>query len=67
MTSFESIILIVIYMICFGFVLAIHIKEKDMWLRVFLTIGSLVLAIYAPLMIGAMLYEKLSQKETIKE
>jgi hypothetical protein len=59
MTAFEIIILTVIYMICYGFVLAMFIKEDNVWLRIFLTVVSFVLAIYAPLMIGGMLYEKL--------
>lgn len=61
MTPFEIIILSVIYIFCLGFVLAVHIKEENMWLRVFLTIGSFVLAIYAPLMISGMLYDKLKE------
>lgn len=59
MGAFEIIILIVIYLICYGFVLEMFLKEDDVWLRIFLAIASLALAIYAPLMIGGMLYEKL--------
>lgn len=62
MTSFEIIILSIIYMICYGFVLAMYIKEDNVWIRIFLTIISFVLAIYAPLMIGGMLYEKLERE-----
>jgi hypothetical protein len=60
MTPFEIIVLAVIYMFCYGFVLAIWIKEENVWFRIFLAIVSLVLAIYAPIMIGGMLYEKLN-------
>jgi len=67
MTPFETIILIVIYMFCYGFTLSIFIKEEHLWLRIFLSIMSLFLAIYAPIFIGGAIYEKLSQKETIKE
>lgn len=59
MTQFEIIILIIIYMFCYGFTLAMFIKEDNVWLRLFMAIVSLTLAIYTPLMIGAMLYEKL--------
>jgi hypothetical protein len=61
MTPFEIIILIVIYLICYGFMVAIFMKEDNVWLRIFLAIVSLVLVIYAPLMIGGMLYDKLSK------
>lgn len=59
MTPFEIIILSIIYMICYGFVLAIFIKEDNLWVRLLFVIISLALALYAPLMIGGMLYEKL--------
>lgn len=62
MTSFEIIILIIIYMICYGFVSAIFIKEENLWLRIFFAIVSLAIAIYAPLMLGGMLYDKLNNK-----
>lgn len=61
MTPFEIIILIVIYLFCYGFTLSIFIKEENVWLRMFLGIASLGLAINAPIMIGAMLYEKLKK------
>lgn len=62
MTTFEVIILIIIYMFCYGYMLAMFIKEKNTWLRILLAILSLGLAIYAPLMIGGMLYEKLEKE-----
>lgn len=62
MNTFEIIILAVIYMICYGYTLAIFIKEKNVWLRILLAIVSLGIAIYAPLMIGGMLYNKLNGK-----
>lgn len=61
MTTFEIIILAIIYMICYGFTLALFIKEENVWLRTIMAIVSLGLAIYAPLMIGGMLYEKLNK------
>ena len=60
MTTFEIIILAIIYMICYGFTLALFIKEENVWLRTIMAIVSLGLAIYAPLMIGGMLYNKLN-------
>ena len=61
MTTFEIIILAIIYMICYGFTLALFIKEENVWLRTIMAIVSLGFAIYAPLMIGGMLYEKLNK------
>lgn len=60
MTHFEIIILILIYLFCYGYTFAMFIKEKNKWLRVFLAIASLILAVNAPLLIGGMLYEKLN-------
>ena len=62
MTPFEIIVFIIIYMVCYGFVLAMFIKESNVWVRLLGVIVSLALAIYAPLMIGEMLYEKLKGK-----
>ncbi len=62
MTPFEIIILIIIYCVCYGYTLEMFIKEENVWLRIFFAIGSLVIAIYAPLIFGGMLYEKLSRK-----
>jgi hypothetical protein len=39
------------------------IKEENIWLRIFFTIASFVLAIYAPLYIGSAIYEKLNNKD----
>lgn len=61
MTTFEVIILSIIYMFCYGYVLAMFIKEENTWLRMLLAILSFGLAIYAPLMIGDMLYKKLEK------
>ena len=61
MTTFEIIILAIIYMICYGYILALFIKEENVWLRVFLVIASLWLAVCAPLLFGGMLYEKLNK------
>lgn len=61
MTTFEIIILVIIYMICYGYTLAGFIKEENVWLRLFLVIASSILVIYAPLTIGGMLYNKLNK------
>jgi uncharacterized membrane protein YoaK (UPF0700 family) len=62
MTTFEAIILIIIYMICYGYILAMCIEEEEnRWFRLLLAIVSLVFVIYAPLMIGGMLYKKLEK------
>ena len=63
MTTFEIIILTIIYMFCYGYTLAMAIKEEEnAWIRILLVFLSLVIVIYAPLMIGGMLYEKLEGK-----
>lgn len=59
MTLFEIIIISLIYLFCYGFTLAIFVKEENLWLRIFLAIISFALTFYAPLMIGGMLYNKL--------
>lgn len=66
MTQFEIIILGIIYLICYGFTVACFIKEDKIWFRLLLAIVSLALAFYAPLMIGAMIYEKLKDNEQRK-
>ena len=62
MTQFEIIILIIIYVFCYGFTVAPFVKEDNVWLRLYLVTMSLFTAIFAPLMIGGMLYEKLKEK-----
>lgn len=64
MTHFETIILILIYLFCYGYTLAAFIKEKDVWLRIFLAIASFVLVVYAPICIGGALYEKLNNENS---
>lgn len=63
MTPFEIIILSIIYMICYSFVLTMLIEEDNVednvWVKLLWVIVSLALAIYAPLIIGGMLYNKL--------
>ena len=60
MTHFETIILIWIYIFCYGYTLAAFIKEENTRLRIFLAVASLVLVIYAPLLIGGAVYGKLN-------
>ena len=62
MSTFEIIILSLIYLFCQGYILAMFIKEENVWLRIFLVITSFVLALYAPLLIGGAVFEKLSDK-----
>lgn len=60
MTSFEIIIIGLIYMFCYGDTLAAFIKEENLWLRILLAIVSFALALYAPLFIGGAVFEKLN-------
>ena len=62
MTQFEIIILSIIYLICYGFTIAMSTKENNVWLRLLFNIVSLAFAFFAPIMIGGMLYEKLKDK-----
>ena len=64
MTHFETIILILIYLFCYGYTLAMFIKEKDVWLRIFLAVASFVLVVYAPILLGGALYEKLNNENS---
>lgn len=61
MTTFEIIILAIIYMICYGYVLAIFLKIENILLIILWVIMSFALAIYAPVLIGRMLYDKLNK------
>ena len=63
MTRFEIIIITLIYLFCYGYTVAMFTKEENVWLRTFLVIVSLVLALYAPLFIGSAIYEKLNNKD----
>lgn len=62
MTPFEIIILAIIYLICYGFILTFVLKKADNDLNYFWAIICLALALYAPLVIGGMLYEKLKDE-----
>ena len=62
MTPFEIIIIVLIYLFCCGYTMSMFIKEENVWLRIFLVIVSLALALYAPLFIGGAIYEKLKNK-----
>ena len=62
MTPFEIIIISLIYLFCYGYTIAIFIKEENVWLRLFLVIVSSVLALYAPFIIGGAVFEKLNNK-----
>ena len=65
MTTFEIIILILIYLFCYGYTIAMFIKEENVWLRIFLVIASLILALcYAPFLIGGAVFEKLNNKNS---
>lgn len=64
MTHFEIIIIVLIYLFCYGYTTAMFIKEENVWLRTFLVIVSSVLALYAPLFIGGAIYEKLNNNKS---
>ena len=61
MTTFEIIIIGLIYLFCYDYTIAMFIKEENLWLRIFLVIVSSVLALYAPFIIGGAVFEKLKQ------
>lgn len=63
MTLFEIIIIGFIYLFCYGYIVAMFIKEENIWLRIFLVIASLVLALYVPLFIGGAVSEKLNNRK----
>lgn len=62
MTHFETIILILIYLFCYGYTLAGVIKEENTWLRIISAIACLALAVNAPILLGGALYEKLNNE-----
>ena len=62
MTPFEIIIISLIYLFCYGYTIAMFIKEENIWLRVLLVIVSFALAFYAPLLIGGVVFEKLNNR-----
>lgn len=63
MTPFEITIICLIYLFCYGYTLAMFIKEENIWLRIFFAIISFALALYTPLFIGSAIYEKLNNKK----
>lgn len=63
MTTFEIIILVLIYLFCYGYTLAGFIKEENAGLRIFSAVASIILAVNAPILIGGALYEKLNNYE----
>ena len=63
MTTFEIIIITLIYLFCYGYTIAMFIKEENTWLRIVLCLFSLVLALYAPVYIGGAVFEKLNNKK----
>lgn len=64
MTHFETIILIWIYIFCYGYTLAAFIKEENTRLRIFFAVASFVFAFGAPFYIGGAIYEKLNNQES---
>ena len=64
MTHFEIIIITLIYLFCYGYTIAMFIKEESTWLRIVLCLFSLVLALYAPVYIGGAVFEKLNNKKS---
>lgn len=63
MTHFEIIVITLIYLFCYGYTIAMFIKEENTWLRIVLCLFSLVLALYAPVYIGGAVFEKLNNKK----
>ena len=63
MTTFEIIIISLIYLFCYGYTIAMFIKEENVWLRLFLVIASFVFALYIPLHIGGAVFAKLNNEE----
>ena len=63
MTLFEIIIISFIYLFCYGFTLSIFIKEEKTWLRILMAIVSFVLCLFAPLLIGGAVFEKLTENK----
>ena len=63
MTTFEIIIIGIIYLFCYGYTMAMFIKEENVRLRIFLVIASFALTLYAPLFIGGAVFEKLNNKK----
>ena len=64
MTPFEIIIIGLIYLFCYGYILAIFSKEENVWLKIILILISFVMALYAPLFIGSAIFEKLNNKNS---
>lgn len=64
MTHFEIIIIVLIYLFCCGYTMAMFIKEENVWLRIVLCLFSLVLALCAPLLIGGAVFEKLNNNKS---
>ena len=64
MTHFEIIVITLIYLFCYGYTIAMFIKEENTWLRIVLCLFSLVLALYAPVYIGGAVFEKLNNKKS---
>jgi hypothetical protein len=64
MTHFEIVIIILLYLFCYGYTTAMFIKEENTWLRIVLCLVSLVLALYAPLYIGGAVFEKLNNNKS---
>lgn len=62
MTLFEILIIGCIYLFCYGYALAMFIKEKDIWLVIVWMIASLGVAFYVPVLIGSKVFEKLNDK-----
>ena len=64
MTHFEIIVITLIYLFCYGYTIAMFIKEENTWLRIVLCLFSLVLALYAPVYIGGAVFEKLNNNKS---
>lgn len=63
MTPFEIIIFSLIYLFCYGYMIAMFSKEENIWFKIFLMIVATLCAIYAPLFIGKAVFEKLNNQK----
>lgn len=63
MTLFEIIILIIIYMFCYGYMFATFVADDrtSIGFKLFMVIACLVLAFTVPVSFGGMMFEKLNK------
>lgn len=67
MTTFEIIIIGIIYTFCYGFMSAMFIKDENKWFRLFGLVICTVLVVYAPIILGEELFNWLTTKHKNNE